>query len=116
MYMLRVGMPLLGAFVLGSCGDSNTGKDTVDARSVDADLSTCGTIGRACGAGCPSDLECIGTVCVPVRGQCGGFAGGPCQNATLACTYPTGDSGGICMTFDEKACTCAIAPGALADC
>lgn len=76
----------------------------------------CGAIGTPCGASCPADLECVGDVCVPVRGQCGGFAGAECQDATLTCTFPAGNSGGICMTNEAKACTCAVAPETLSDC
>lgn len=92
--------------VIAACGHS----------APAADANTCGAIGTACGAGCASGLECVENVCVPVRGDCGGFAGAQCQDTSLTCTYPRGSSGGICMRPDEKACVCAIAPSALGDC
>lgn len=86
-----------------------------DASTTDAATSTCGSVGSACGAGCPSDLECVDNTCVRVRGECGGFAGDECPE-TLTCTYPTGNSGGLCMTPEEKTCVCTRAPGTLGDC
>jgi hypothetical protein len=105
---------LIGAF---ACGDASTNDGKLDA-SPDVDLSTCGAVGMPCGNDCSGDLECLSnqSACAPVRGQCGGFAGAECQADGVVCTYPTGDSGGICMTPAEKACVCALAPGALSDC
>jgi hypothetical protein len=86
------------------------------SKTADVNTAACGSIGAACGNGCPSNLECHSNVCVPVRGDCGGFAGASCQDTSLTCTYPTGSSAGICMNADEKACVCAVAPNALGDC
>ena len=99
--------------LIAACGGP---KASTDAAPSDVNISACGSIGKACGAGCASGLECVENVCMPVRGDCGGFAGAPCQDTTLECTYPMGSSGGICMRPDEKACVCAIAPTALGDC
>jgi hypothetical protein len=92
---------------VAACGGS--------APATDA-ATSCGAIGAPCGAGCPNALECVNNVCVPVLGDCGGFAGAACLNTSLTCTYPVGNSGGICMQQDQKACVCAIAPNALGDC
>jgi hypothetical protein len=113
--MLRIGRVLMVLFA----GCSDPAAPRVDATTMrpDVDIVACGSIGMACTNTCPNGLECIATnVCAPVRGQCGGFAGAECQDASLACTYPTGSSGGLCMREDEKACLCAIAPNALGDC
>lgn len=113
---------VLAVWVAAACGDDDGGggggDDMIDALTVppDVNIAACGDIGSACGTGCPSDLECIDTVCAPMRGSCGGFAGEPCQDSTLTCTYPAGSTAGICMRAEEKACLCAIAPGALDDC
>ena len=82
----------------------------------DVDLATCGAIGTPCGTGCPGDLGCLANACAPMRGSCGGFAGEPCQDASLVCAFPAGSSAGICMRPDELACMCAIAPSELGDC
>lgn len=92
---------ILLLFVITACG----------AHDDDA----CGDIGKACGT-CPTGFECIANACAPVRGDCGGFAGSPCQDTSLTCTYPTGSSRGICMQADEKTCLCTIAPNVLSDC
>ena len=100
---------------IAACGDFAPMSDATTAMP-DVNIAACGSIGAPCGTGCPSPLECINNACAPVRGDCGGFAGAQCQDTSLACTYPVGSSGGICMQVDEKACVCAIAPNALADC
>ena len=106
---------LLCLALLIGCGESTPPRSD-GTTAPDVNIGACGTIGRACGAGCANGLECVSNVCVPKRGDCGGFAGAPCQDATLVCTYPTGSSAGLCMSKDEKDCVCAIAPSALGDC
>lgn len=101
-----------------ACGDDEGGA-AIDASPVppDVDIAACGAIGTACGPDCANDLECLDTgVCAPIRGTCGGFTGEPCQDTTLTCAYPQGSTAGICLRPDEKACLCAVAPGALDDC
>ena len=109
---------VLVLLLAAACGDDGGGSGATDAQAVPADvnIAACGAIGSACGTGCPGDLECVEDVCAPMRGTCGGFAGEMCQDHALTCTYPQGSSAGICMLPDEKACLCAIAPAALADC
>jgi hypothetical protein len=110
-------LPLLLVAAAAACGDDAPGDGgRTDAAPVDVDVSSCGTIGTSCSAGCTGNLECVDGRCLPVRGDCGGFAGAECQDASLLCTYPTGSSGGICMSAAEKACVCAIAPMAVSDC
>jgi hypothetical protein len=100
-----------------ACGDDDGGSGPADApgKPADVDHGPCGAIGTACDLACPGDLECVDNVCMQMRGDCGGFAGDPCQDSSLTCAYPSGNSAGICMRADEKACVCAIAPDAL-DC
>jgi hypothetical protein len=95
---------MLLAFPVGACGES------------DVNTAACGAIGSPCDDGCEDGHECIRDVCVPVRGECGGFVGAACTNASLTCTYPKGNSGGVCMLPDEHACVCAIAPGTFGGC
>ena len=102
-------------FIVVACGDPASPSDATTSKP-DVNIAACGSIGTACGNGCPNGLECHTNACVPVRGDCGGFAGAQCQDTTLTCTYPTGSSGGICMRESEKACVCTIAPNALGDC
>jgi hypothetical protein len=82
----------------------------------DVNESLCGSVGTACGTGCPSSLECIKNACVPVRGECGGIVGSECEDPSLVCTFPTGSSGGLCMLPGEKECVCTFAPSVLGDC
>ena len=98
-----------------ACGDPAPVSDATTSKP-DVNIAACGAIGSPCGGGCPADLGCVSSVCVPMRGDCGGFAGAQCQDTSLTCTYPAGSSGGICMRADEKACVCAVAPNALGDC
>jgi hypothetical protein len=115
--MIRRSLRDLAMLLLGitACGDGTRSSDATTSMP-DVNIAACGAIGTPCGTGCPSALECIGNACAPVRGDCGGFAGAQCQDTSLTCTYPTGNSAGICMRADEKACLCAIAPGVLGDC
>jgi hypothetical protein len=102
------------ALALVACGESSPAPS--DGITHDVNTAACGSIGMQCTTTCPSGLECTHDVCMQVRGDCGGFAGAPCQDTSLVCTYPTGSSAGVCMRTDEKDCVCAIAPTALGDC
>jgi hypothetical protein len=98
-----------------ACGESSQ-PPSDGSKTPDVNTAACGSIGMACGNGCPNNLECHSNVCLPVRGDCGGFAGAQCQDTSLTCEYPSGSSAGICMNADEKACVCAIAPNAIGGC
>lgn len=98
------------------CGDDAAPSRDGGTSSPDVNISVCGAIGTSCSDECPSGLTCINDACMPVRGDCGGIVGTACFDPAWICTYPAGNSGGICMEPDEKACACATAPNALGDC
>jgi hypothetical protein len=112
--------PLVFVAFVFACGDDASPPPgdsamPVDGATVDVDVSTCGSIGTACGA-CPGGHECVDGACIRVRGDCGGFAGADCQDSQHVCVYPASSTAGLCMLPDEFACACAVAPGALSGC
>jgi len=93
----------------------------MDAPEADAG-DGCNGIGKACaGPGdCGPDQICAATVagslCVPARPDCGGFAGAMCEDPEAPiCVYYTSADFGPCLKAGELACICSQAPGVLAD-
>lgn len=108
---------LVAMLVLVACNDGALPNADAPTTHPDVNLAACGAIGMTCTTSCPTGLECISSnVCAPVHGSCGGFAGAMCQDTSLECVYPRGNSAGVCMNDNDKACLCAIAPSSIGGC
>jgi hypothetical protein len=117
--MLRWTMITLGCLWV-ACGSGGDGGDRRDA-GVDGDAAAaCGRVGAPCAADCADQLRCYesaeGSFCAPDRAHCGGFAGADCEEEAHVCMVLSGDTLGVCLTTEERACVCGRSPGAVDGC
>jgi hypothetical protein len=108
---------LVALLVLAGCNDGGAPNADAPTMHPDVNVAACGAIGMSCTTTCPNNLVCLSSgVCAPSHGTCGGFAGAMCQDSSLMCVYPEGNSAGVCMTDSDKGCLCAIAHDKVSGC